>query len=81
MSREQASPQADGITIADMNGRIEELERQRNEAFSRCAHLAGANALARKTLLEALAEIERLNGLIPQAAALAQPDRASASLD
>jgi hypothetical protein len=52
------------ITVADMNGRIEELERQRNEALARCATLAGANALARKTLTEALAEIERLNGLL-----------------
>ncbi|MCJ2032887.1 hypothetical protein [Methylobacterium sp. J-068] len=53
------------LTVTEMNGRIEELERQRNEALTRCATLSGIAALQRQTLTEAYAEIERLNGLVP----------------
>ncbi|MBY0258996.1 hypothetical protein [Methylobacterium sp.] len=57
------------MTITEMDGRIEELERQRNEALTRCAKLSGMNALLRQTLGEARGEIQRLNGFIPQAKA------------
>lgn len=65
MSGDQAPAHRPIITVAEMNGRTEELERQRNEALTRCASLAGTNALLRRTLTEARDEIERLNSLIP----------------
>lgn len=74
MSAGQAPVQRPAITLAEMNGRVEELERQRNEALTRCAALSGMNALMRQTLTEAREEIERLNGPIPSPAASAADD-------
>lgn len=71
MSEGQAPAQKPVMTVTEMDGRISELERQRDAAQARCAILAGTNALLLKTLGEARGEIERLNGLIPQAPAVA----------
>lgn len=65
MSGDQAPAPKPVMTITEMNGRISELERQRDAAQTRCATLSGTNALLLKTLGEAREEIERLNGLIP----------------
>jgi hypothetical protein len=72
-----APAQTPAITVAEMNGRIEELQRQRDAALTRCATLAGSNALLRQTLTDAGTEIERLNGLVA-ASALPPADPAPA---
>lgn len=70
-------PAARNITVADMNGRIAEIEHQRNQALTRCSILAGEKAEAIDLLRTHIAEIERLNAVINAANPLAEPPAAA----
>lgn len=79
MTAEQVPAPKPVLTVTEMDGRITELERQRDAAQARCAILAGTNALLLKTLGETGKEIERLSALIPQASAAAETSEQSQS--
>ncbi|MCJ2009182.1 hypothetical protein [Methylobacterium sp. J-092] len=55
------------ISLAEMNGRIEEIERQRDGAQKQLAILAGERALLLAGLTEARAEIARLTAVLSEA--------------
>lgn len=52
------------VSLSDMNGRIGELELQRNQALTRCAKLAGEREEARDLVRLLKAEVERLTALL-----------------
>ncbi|NEU14316.1 hypothetical protein G3T14_19605 [Methylobacterium sp. BTF04] len=64
------------ITIVEMNGRIAELERQRDQALTRCSLLAGEKAEALDLLRAHVAEVERLNAVIIAASPPGEPGAA-----
>lgn len=61
------------VTLAVMNGRIKEQERQRNEALARCAVLSGEKAQVLDILRQARDEIDRLNALVASTTLTAEP--------
>lgn len=58
------APAAKTVSLADMNGRIGELEAQRDGALTRCARLAGEKAEAVDLVQILKAEVDRLTTLL-----------------
>lgn len=58
------APVPRGVSLADMNGRIGELEAQRDGALARCARLAGEKAEAIELVQILKAEVDRLTALL-----------------
>lgn len=58
------APAPRSVSLADMNGRIAELEAQRDGALTRCAKLAGEKAEAINLVQILKVEVDRLTGLL-----------------
>ncbi|NEU14714.1 hypothetical protein G3T14_21785 [Methylobacterium sp. BTF04] len=81
MSEDRQAPLAPPVTLGNMNARIEELERQRNQAQSRCAVLAGEKAEIVDLLRQSQVEIARLNDVINQVGSIPSGEPASPALN
>lgn len=57
------------VNVTNTQGIITELEAQRNQALSRCAHLAGANSEVKAALEAAQTRIQELEKAAAAAAA------------
>ncbi|QIJ76184.1 hypothetical protein GU700_17245 [Methylobacterium sp. NI91] len=58
------TPAPKTVSLADMNGRIAELEAQRDGALTRCARIAGEKAEAIDLARILKAEVDRLSTLL-----------------
>lgn len=69
------------LTLAQIDGRITELEAQRNAAQARCAILAGEKAEAVDLLRQCQEEIARLNGIVNDGASFAPSEPSGPALN
>lgn len=58
------APAQKPLTLVEINGRIGELEAQRNNALARCAQIAGEKAEAIDLVQILKAEVDRLTALL-----------------
>lgn len=58
------APAPKAISLTEINGRIDELQSQRDGALARCARIAGEKAEAVELMQILKAEVDRLTALV-----------------